>query len=224
MIINGLADDWGEVPVAAHEETKVEFAFRNDADNLYILLAFKDPHFLSTLEQSGVTIYFNAGRENKKDRGIKFTRLMLTSEELIARRRGQGRNLTDEQVAAIKAKPFHTLFLYDIVNKKDRELMAAAKPALFPDFNAVRSGGQWIFEFKIPLARNENQPFGVGVEPGGNARAGIEWGGRMAPPTQQETTFMRSMAERDAPGQDSQIRKGSPKYIFWVAVRLAPKS
>jgi len=216
MTIDGLASDWAGDPMAAHEGTKAEIAFRNDAGDLYILLTFRDPKFLSTLEQSGIKIYFS-----KKDRGIKFMKLMLTSDQLIARRKSQGRELNDEQIAAIKARPVHTLFLYDTINKKDRELMTAAKPALFPDFNGVKSGDIWTFEFKIPLARNENQPFGVGVEPGGDAKIGIEWGGRTELPTQQEAQFSRSMSERDSPGQESQLRKGWPKHIFWVAVNLA---
>ncbi len=219
MAIDGLASDWAGDPMGVHEGTKAEIAFRNDADDLYILLTFKDPKFLSTLEKSGIKVYFG-----KKERGIKFTRLMLTSDQLMARRQSQGRTLSEEQVAAIKAKPFHTLLLYDTINKKDRELMAAAKPALFPDFNAVKSGDVWTYEFKIPLARNDDQPFGIGVEPGGDARIGVEWGGRTELPTQQEAQFSRSMSERDAPGTESQVRKGWPKYAFWVAVKLAPKS
>jgi hypothetical protein len=224
LTIDGLASDWTEGPMVLHEGTKAEIAFRNDAGDLYILVVFKDPKFWSTLEKSGVTVYFNARGENKKDRGIKFIKLMLTSDQLIARRQGQGRKLTDEQIAAIKAKPIHTLFLYDIVNKKEHKMMAAAKPALLPDFNAVKSGNVWTFEIKIPLARNENQPFGVGVEPGSDVKIGIEWGGRTEPVTQQETQFSRSLSDRDVPGQDAQIRKGEPKYIFWMAVNLAPKS
>lgn len=219
MAIDRLASDWAEDPLAVHEKTKAAIAFRNDADALYILLTFRDPKFLSTLEKSGIKVYFN-----KKDRGIKFNRLMLTSDELIARRKSQGRKLSEEQIAAIKAQPFHTLLLYDIINKRDRELVAAAKPALLPDFSAVKGGDVWTFEFKIPLARNENQPFGAGVEPGGNVKIGIEWGGRTDLPTEQEAQFSRSMSERDAPGQDTRIRKGWPKYIFWVAVDLTPKS
>jgi hypothetical protein len=219
MAIDGLANDWaGDAPII-HEETKVEVAFRNDADDLYILLTFKNPKFLSTLEKSGLKIYFG-----KKDRGLKFMRLALTSDQLISRRQSQGRELSDEQIAAIKAKPMHTLFLYDVINKKDREQVAAAQPARFPDFNAVKSEDVWTYEFKIPLARNASQPFGIGGEPGGATRIGIEWGGRTELPTQQEGQFSRSMSERDTPGQDSQVRKGWPKHTFWVAVELAPLS
>ena len=224
MAIDGLASDWAEDPMAVHEKTKAAIAFRNDADDLYILLAFRDPKFQSTLEKTGVKVYFDTQGKNSKDRGIKFTKLTLASDQLIARRQSQGRKLSDEQIAAIKAKPFHTLFLYDTINKKDRELMAAAKPALLPDFNGVKSGDIWAFEFKILLARNENQPFGVGVEPGRDAKIGIEWGGRTELPTQQEAQFSRSMSERDSPGQESQLRKGWPKHIFWVAENLASRS
>lgn len=218
MAIDGLATEWAANPMTVHEKTKVEIAFRNSAGELFILLEFKDPKFLSTLEKSGVKILFN-----NKDRGIKFVRMVLTSDQLIARRRGQGRTLTEEQVAEIKAKPVHTLLVYDVINKRDRELALAAKPALVPDFNAVKNGDVWTYEFKMPLARTADQPFGVGVEPGGDVKIGVEWGGRTELPTQQEAQFMRSMSDRDAPGQDSQLRKGWPKYTFWVDVSLTPR-
>jgi hypothetical protein len=221
LVIDGLAGDWAGKPLSIHGGTKTEFAFRNDADNLYILLEFKDPLFLSTLEKTGVTVYWCAPGQNKKDNGLKFSKLVLSADELIARRRGQGRKLTDAEIAAIKAKPIHTLLMYDMVNKKERAKMASAKPSLYPDFNAAREGKGWIYEIKVPLARNENQPFGVGAAPGGVVRVGVEWGGRTEAPTQQETQFMRTLSERDAPGQDSQIRKGQPKYTFWLDVGLA---
>lgn len=216
MAIDGLASDWTGDPTTVHKGTSVAVAFRNDADDLYILLTFQDPKSLSTIEQSGVKVFF----ENK-DRGVKFSKLRLTPDEVLARRRSQGRTLNEEQIAAIKAKPFHILFLFDIINKKDRELMAAARPALLPDFNAAKAGEVWTYEFKVPLTRNENQPFGVGIGPGGNVRIGVEWGGRTELPTQQADQFSRSMSDRDTQGQDSQIRKGWPKHIFWVAVALA---
>jgi hypothetical protein len=216
MAIDGAAGDWGGDPRTVHKGTNVTVAFRNDADDLYILLDFQDPKFLSTIEQSGIKIYFG-----NKDRGVKFTKLRLTADQVLARRRSQGRKLSEEQIAAIKAKPFHTLFIFDIINKKDREMMVSAKPAFLPDFSAVKNGEVWTYEFKIPLARNENQPFGIGVAPGGNVRIGVEWGGRTELPTQQADQFSRSMSDRDAPGQDSQLRKGWPKHVFWVAVALA---
>jgi hypothetical protein len=224
MRIDGLGEEWSGDLMAVHEKTKLEFAFRNDADYLYLLLVFKDPRFQSTLEKSGITVYFNNRGENKKERGIKFTKIMLTADQLIARRRSQGMKLTDQQIAEIRSKPFYPLFMYGMVNKKDLEQMATAKPSLNPDFNATAAGDVRIFEFKIPLAKNENQPFGIGVEPGGKVKIGIEWGGRTEAPTQQEADFTRRISERDAPGIDSQIRRGTPKYNFWVAVNLAPKS
>jgi hypothetical protein len=226
ITIDGLAGEWSGAPLAVNGATKAEYAFRNDADHLYILLELKDPLFLSTLERSGVTIYWGAPGQTKKDNGLKFTRLVLTANQLIARRTSHGRKLSDAEIAVIKAKPMHTLLLYDMINKKEREKMATAKPTRFPDFNAVKEGKAWTYEFRIPLAKNEDQPFGIGVEPGGTVRIGIEWGGRMEEQTRQADQLMRSMAEeeRESPFQKEQVRRGEPKYTIWVDVALAVKS
>jgi len=222
--IDGLAEEWAGDAMTVHKKTKVECAFRNDADYLYILLAYKDPAFLSTLDRSGVTIYYDSRGENRKERGLKFTKVMLTADQLIARRRSQGKSLTDEQIAEIKSKPFHPMFMFGFINRKDHEQMAAAKPRLNPDFNATADGSVRLFEFKIPLTKDENHPFGLGVEPGGKVKIGVEWGGRTEAPTQQEADLTRRISDRDAPGVETQIRKGTPKYTFWLAVELAPKS
>jgi hypothetical protein len=219
--IDGLAEDWDADPRSVHEKTKVEFAFHNDSDYLYLLLVFKDPHFQSTLEKSGVAVYFNSRGEDKKDRGIRFTKAVLTADQFIARRQSQGRPLNDQQIAEVRAKRFCPLFMYGLINKKDLEQMAKAKPSLSPDFNAGFAGGVWTYEFKIPLAKTEDQPFGIGAEPGGKVQIGIEWGGRTERPTQQEADFTRRISDMDAPGQESQVRLGTPKYDFWVAVELA---
>jgi hypothetical protein len=224
MAIDGDVGDWEGHSRNIHGMTKTEFAFRNNAEYLYILLEFKNPLTVSTLEKTGVTIYWSGSGQNKKDNGLKFTRLVLSANELLARRKGQGRKLTDDEVAAIKAKPVHTLFLYDMINKKERAKMATAKPVQYPDFNAAKEGAAWAYEIKIPLVKNENQLFGIGAEPGAKVRIGVEWGGRTEAPTQQESQFMRSITEEDVPGFDSNIRRGQPKYTFWVDVTLATKS
>ncbi|HYA48650.1 MAG TPA: hypothetical protein VEG35_03030, partial [Burkholderiales bacterium] len=218
VVIDGQAGDWSGESLVVNKATKAEYAFRNDGDHLYILLELKDPLFLSTLERSGVTIYWTAPGKNKKDDGLKFMRLVLSANQLIARRTAHGRKLSDDEIAAIKAKPMHTLFIYDMINKKERAKMATAKPTRYPDFSAAREGKGWIYEFRIPLAKSDDQPFGVGVEPGGTVRIGIEWGGRMQEQTQQAAQFSRSMSDADMPGQDAQVRRGEPQYTVWVDV------
>lgn len=221
--VDGASDEWAGDAATVHPKTKATFAARNDGDYLYLLLTFPDPGFLSTLDRSGVTVYFDGRGEKKKDRGLKFTKVMLTPDQLIARRRSQGKELTDAQLAEIRSKPFHPMFMFGIINKKDHALMAHARPALSPDFNAAQEGEARVYEIKIPLVRDENQPFGIGADPGGALMVGVEWGGRTEAPSQQEADFTRRISDRDAPGVETQIRKGTPKYTFWVAVTLAPR-
>jgi hypothetical protein len=242
--IDALEEEWSGVALTSEESVGVDLAFRNDADNLYILFVIKNKDFLSTLEATGIKIYYDSLGNKKKDYGLRFFRRQITPDEFIQILERRGRVLSDEQNEEIRSKLSYLLYDCELIEKKkisslETPLAAGLEP---PAFRYAKKGETTVFEFRIPLSR-ENQPGGIGVAAGGRLKIGFEWGGltreMQAARLAREAAALERERERDtaseshasgsetggfAPTNPSSglSRKGLKKYSFWLDVKLAP--
>lgn len=247
--IDGVSSDWTGAAFLTEKGVKLDYAFMNDGDFLYVLLTFKDPKFLSNIEATGINIYFNTEGKKKTDRGIRFYKRKVTGDEVIAIMEKNGEPLTEQDRASLQGSKI--FYLYDwepIVKDKGAAPQASSgAPQDNPVFKAKMSENVWTYEFKIPLAKSGGQPFGIGAGAGQAIKIGFEWGGVTeemkkaaakrggTPPTiigASEWTGGSVAVDRSGgggrgarggmPGGAPQGGDGSPKqYDFWLDVRLA---
>lgn len=233
--IDGLDEDWSEVVLTSEKKVKVDYAVRNDAQNMYVLFIFKDPKFLSTINATGITLYFNMEGKKKKDYGLHFIKKQVTPEELIAYLEKQGDVLTEQQIQSIKAKPAYIVYMAEWVEKKGKKASEATQiPGTWrAAFKINRKGNEFIYEFIIPLVKSETSPGGIGVEPGQNLKIGFEWGGMteelkkaMKARTRSSQDIagkgsVYSVGTRDTSAPRKSSRAMPKKHSFWVDVKLA---
>ena len=177
--IDGASQDWQNAQFLTDKGSKVEYAVRNDGSHLYILFMFKDQMAASTIDQTGMKIYYDAADKKSKDLGVLFTRQQVTADELIAILEKRGETFTDERKAEIRKNKAYIHFNDEVINEKD--LPAPSDPAVKTDPPSFRTGMQnepkaLLYEIRIPLSRL-NQPGGIGAEPGQTIKIGFEWGG-----------------------------------------------
>ena len=227
--IDGSADDWAGVTSTPWEKGRVTCACRNSADTLYVLFVISDPKFRSTIEGTGITLYFSAEDKNK-DYAIHFRKKVISAEEAIAIQEKQ-KPLTEEQKTQMRAQPTYNLFHSEVINKKAGspapELGFSGKPALFRYSPQQKS---LVYEFIVPLPRAEEWAAGVGAEAGQTVTVGFEWGGM--------TEEMRKMAARrqgassgianeEIDGREREIvpehlsGRVPNKYTYWGQLNLA---
>lgn len=238
--LDGLDQDWEGTAFLTDGGSKVQYALRNDGKNLYIIFQFKDPMSASTIEITGLRVFFTEEGKKSKDRGLHFVKKDITPDALIAYVEKTGEALTDARKAEIRQKKEYTLFEADVINAKNLPA-PVSDPAVKSDppaFSARSRPGVLIYEFRIPLSRT-NQPGGLGVEPGQSVKLGFEWGGL----TKQ--VMKNLMAEQasgggmprqgtDVEGAVSDTRSGEMQsgsdfyrdprtklHSFWVGVKLA---
>jgi len=226
--VDGAADDWADVTPAAWAKGRVTCAFRNNAESLYVLLVIADPKLRSTIEATGVTLYFSpAGK--KEDYGIHFIKRTINAEEAIAVQEKRT-PLTEEQKTQMRARPAYNFYFSAVVNKKAASPAppdgTAGQPALFRYAPQQKS---LVYEFMIPLPRAEEWAAGVGAGVGQTAMVGVEWGGM--------TEAMRQAAARQQGGSSNianeqlgrlgesgmpQTGRSTPaKHTYWGEVKLA---
>ncbi len=240
--IDGLDDDWKEIVLTSEKKVKVDYAIRNNAQNLYVLFVFKDPKYLSTINATGFTLYFNTEGKKKKDHAFHFIRKQVGPDELIAYLERRGEALTEEQRQAIYAKPAFIVYMAERVEKKGKEISKATQSpgTLKPGFKISRKDKEIIYEFRVPLAKSEISPLGIGAEPGHTVKIGFEWGGitdkmrkAMGAKARAESgrgidresrsgsviVSGRGQSSAPKPGKSS---RGTPKkHSFWIDVKLA---
>jgi hypothetical protein len=231
-VIDGADSDWGNASYVEAEDGAISYAFANDAKNLYVLLLIKDPQYKSSIEQTGVSVYFNAEGKKKTGYGILFNKIMIKPDEYIALVEKQN-PLTDEQKTQIRSKPGYYLYHHEVIGKKKSEALAPEGPVQPAVYKYAAKGGMMIYEFLIPLVRADENLAGVGVQPGQTVMVGLEYGGM--------TDEMRKARNRQTGGAGianeqmtqeamrnniigSTGGKTPKKYTLWSLVQLAAEA
>ena len=242
LSIDGVDDDWAGDSLSFEKKFEVDYAFQNDAENLYVLFIFKDPLFLSTIKDTGMTVWINTEGKKKKKYGITFKMRKVSAEDIISLLEKQRGPLPEAEKNNIRSKPYYTFYQGDVRDKKGNILTPTALGGELPVpiFKSQPKQKMMVYEFVMPLRILENLSTKHKMEPGKTAKIGFEWGGltermkaqRMARLEQAATRESERRAKDVREGEvqrtggssgDARLSKGPKKYSFWVDVELAKK-
>ncbi len=236
--VDGSYDEWGDDILNSEQKMSVDYAFRNDGENLFILFIFKDPKYLSTINAKGMTIWFNTEGKKKKKYGITFIKKRISADAFISVLEQQKGALSEGEKNNIRTNPYYFLHNTKVINKDSKSASQDArnreiKPAIF---RSMRQNKMVVYEFAVPLKRViENAP-GIGTEPGKIIKVGFEWGGmtkemiealakRRADAALRPERANRSGGSWSKASASGSARPGggrnTKKYSFWVDVQLA---
>lgn len=244
--IDGFNNNWVGEALNFEKKVKVDYAFKNDAENIYVLFIFKDSKYMSSIKNTGMTIWFN--REGKKKKyGIKFREKKISPYELISYLEKQQRFIPEEKKNEIRSEANYFMLSSEVINKNNKskspdEINNKTRTAWF---RMMEQQGMVVYEFSIPLEMVSEIDQGVGIEPGKSMKVGFEWGGMTkemqmamnrdaALANLPQTCATSSSCEPDhenkrglgkgpltndsLPGSRLRAPK---KYCFWVNVQLA---
>lgn len=247
--IDGLNDDWVENILNFEKKVKVDYAFKNDANNLYVLFVFKDPKYLSTIrgiKGTGMTLWLNTEGKKKKKYGINFKVKQVTADELISIIEKQQGSLPEAEKKRIKSGSHYDLYQGEVIDKKGDILTASALGGGLkaPVFRSKEKQKVMVYEFRMPLRILEKLSADQVIESGKVVKVGFEWGGmtkamkaarmgRLADSTpkghkpkslselQTQETEGGESGARSSAGTMTRRRRSPVKYSFWVDVKLA---
>jgi len=239
--IDGAADDWADADFYVEEKYGVDYAFKNDDKNLYVFFIFRDPKFLSTIDMTGMKIFYNLDGKKRKNIGLHFNRKQVPAEEIIARMEKEGDVLTEQQKAEMMAKKMFMLYDAEVISAKRQVATGGQDDSQPPNFRFARGQDKSLaYEFRIPLSQAEHAG-GLGVLPGQALTLGFEWGGTT--PEIQKTMMARraeassratgaatsmegTMRDADPRAGDSSaggFQAGPKRYNFFVDIKLTAK-
>lgn len=238
--IDGSNNDWDSSALIAQKKVDVDYAFMNDAENLYILFIFKNSKYLSSISMTGMKILFSPEGKKVKDYGIRFIVKKISADDYIAlleKERGPAPEAKKEQ---IRANPAYVLYGHEMISKEPSEGLKLTGPV----FRSKRQQGTFIYEFSIPLEKLAELSSEIGAEPGKSIQVGFEWGGMNAEIKKalaarigdgvvqaQDQKAGGLTSERRGSGLGGvensrsrleQMRRMRPKkHSFWVSLKLA---
>lgn len=235
--IDGTSDDWVDTAFHLEKKVSVECAFKNDGENLFILFIFKEPRYLSTIKDTGMTVWFNLEGKKKKHYGINFIKKQVTADTFIALLEQQREPLSEEEKQNVRSNPYYFLHNVKVINKKTKSPSEVSVEDIQPAvFRSANQKNEIVYEFSIPLERKTERAPGVGTEPGKMVKVGFEWGGLtaemkaaraarsqstgespMSPAVSPEVSMDRGTRASGMP----RVSEGPKVYSFWVDVQLA---
>jgi len=238
--INGSNEEWGKEAIYFEKKIKVNYAFQNDENNLYILFKFSDPTYLSSIEKTGMTIWLDTEKMKKKDYGITFIKKAVPTETLLSLLEQKRGAIPEEDKAQMRKKPYHFIYYTQVINKNaSSSELAENKESPRALFMSASAKEEVVYEFLIPLKSAQDFASNGGIKPGQIIKVGFEWGGLTEEMKMGRIRKIQEMAEKKS-GPDARIEEdyrrervldtdfnkpsSTPKkYTLWVDVRLAMK-
>jgi hypothetical protein len=235
--IDGDIGDWMAPLFNSEKSVQVDYAFCNDADNLHLIFIFKEQKYLSSLDQTGFTVWFNDQGKKKKKLGLRFEKKTLAAAELIAVMEKKSGPLPEERKKEMLAKPAYVINQFVAIDgdNVDRTDLIFKGP-LLPEFTSVSRSGRLAFEFSIPIGPGN----GLNLAPGKTLMVGFDWGGSTREMRREllqrggyeggdgggmpESPDLdpEGMGQRDSGGLPS--LRGPKHYVFWCELTLAAEN
>ena len=180
ITLDGKRTDWPESSVTFLKDQEASVGVCTDAQNLYIMLSFRDPKYARLVRMSGLTLYLDAGGKNHKDFWLRFNG--GPSFEQMREMSGRGgadssRQLppdVEERMRERDQNFENTLvcFQKDRITEKPIPMDGSEGPAAAFGVDE----GFFVYEFRVPLKESAVRYYGLGAMPGGTISVGMVWG------------------------------------------------
>ncbi len=205
--IDGVAAEWDDAMPITEKVSKVDYALKNDGKNIYIIMVFRDMLSRTTLEYTGMKIYFTTGTKKSKDFGIHFQKKQISADQLISNLETlRGQPLGEAEKAELRKKKTHIIFTEDLIQPKKSTIQIDPKAVGgAPGFQSIEKGKLAVYEFRIPLGLI-HQMGGTGAGPGNPIKLGFEWGGMT---NQIMKDMMAGRADQSVSAGDRGVRQDS---------------
>jgi hypothetical protein len=173
--VDGLLAGWPGTVLQSYRHFDLRFGFMNDDKNLYGVVAFDNPRYLTSLEFSGITLWIHPDKD-KRTYGLRFYQKMATADETIERIESQGTPLTQEQKARLRTRRRYRLYACDAVDGKgDLVPRKPDAPAATCRFGRVEKSV--VVALTVPLGLLAGPDVQSAWDAGKPFKVGFEWGG-----------------------------------------------
>jgi len=174
--IDGQTAEWAQDVLETSKSEQVSYAFKNDANHLYVLFIFNESKTLSSISATGMTFWTNTEGKEKKNYGMRFYPRTISGEQLVQEVEKQGETIPEEKKQELlKSKSPFRIFACDAVNKKGEIIPHSGKG--MATFRTGRVEKNTVYEFVIPIALLSDPASTTPFDVAKPFKLGFDWGG-----------------------------------------------
>jgi hypothetical protein len=171
VTIDGMQFDW-EGSLYSFDEDKVNVGVMNDRDYLYICLVPLDDSIIRQAVGAGFTVWVEGDGGKKNKIGIRHPVGMRMRDHQMNMDRDERRNPDSDDRWRMADQSLEDV---QIINPESKDTVTVATAELTG--LEVRVGirnERMVYELKVPLAVNEENPYGINAEPGSKVKVKFE--------------------------------------------------
>lgn len=170
MQIDGVRNDWQDIPSTILNNKKVGFAFANDKKNLYAVLFFNEPFWAMGIKKKGLDIWYDTKLKNAKNVGFTFCG-GPELDDVLDNKKNIHEKIKGEIPSEIQN---HVVFHDD--KELDRRVVLDELINLDIAFNSDRD--LFIYEFAIPMQEIFTESFSYDSKTETRLQICLEWGNK----------------------------------------------
>lgn len=200
--IDGMNTEWSNVPLKTYKKADIDYAFMNNADNLFVLFIFRNPKYLSSIQWTGLTMWISPKGKKNKDLGIKLMRKQISADEYIAIMEKQvGQEMPEDRKAEVRKNKAYWMFEQYLINKKAEGYDKEAEPPKYQGaaFRNNVMDKAVIYEVAVSFPKLAEVAPGIALEPGAGVDLNFEWGGATK---EYKEALTRGLAQGETRAQD----------------------
>ena len=190
ITVDGIIEDWKDIPRIYEEDLKIMLSVSNDHDNLNLMYCFNDPALARMIAMRGVTVWLNDEAKNEKNFGIAFKNDLM--DQLKEMNREQFRN-RDEQLPG--GKNLRELLKSGCFTVELKDTLSGLLMDELPGVEASvdQIEGLYCFEMRVPICEIKKSRTMLQIPENNQMKIGIEIpeAKRIMPERNREGTGMR---------------------------------
>lgn len=171
---DGNPADWQNFSMDYFKESGVSLGMKNDSENLYVLIKFRDEP-LTRFLQSKVTLWLDKTAKKKKTFGISYMGKM-PSRQMQGMGNEYQENIPEEEQGFERHHIMQDIMVMQKEESMDKSIPIPQNGKQGPAIGRNYDKGFCYHELKIPLQKNDSALYALGVNAGDTINIGVELG------------------------------------------------
>jgi hypothetical protein len=170
VTIDGKHDDWLNA-LMYFEDENISLGLQNDESFMYICMIVEDPMIRNQIMRQGFTLWFEPAGGKKRNFGIKFP-VGMSDEQMQMRGMQEGAvpmkpRRGEQDPERFMQAPMRQMNELEILGPgKDESVRIPIDEAKGINVTVKLSSGTLVYELKVPLSQDEQNPYAIGAKAG----------------------------------------------------------